>query len=364
MVYYLLVVSPRQPPTPCPSSGVYEQLKDFKDAHAEAIVDVLQVGAIKIFRAIGAGANLEDALPIQRTSALLLVAAPSELSPEALEDFLDAGSSLFSSGIEAMRVLQGGAKSPGFFTAVLLCRSQAAADALYKANHGRLFKGEDSSDQGPCCYLAFLEAIVYTEASSSSSSDPCSDTSVIPSTAYEIPSCPVCIERIDVSGTGMVTHSHGWIGDKRPPCCVACAVICDASAEGGTESGLRCECCQQQEDLWACLICGHLGCGRYKDAHAKDDHATERRHRFCFQLASGRIWDYHSDVFVHRRLVQQAAASGRRFELALPAPAIGSETSKAPGTTAPGNEQLLSMESWTPSCPHSWTISSRATTAS
>ena len=37
----------------------------------------------------------------------------------------------------------------------------------------------------------------------------------------------------------MVTHSHGWIGDKRPPCCVACAVICDASAEGGTESGLR-----------------------------------------------------------------------------------------------------------------------------
>ena len=28
------------------------------------------------------------------------------------------------------------------------------------------------------------------------------------------------------------------------------------------------------------LICGHLGCGRYQDAHAKD-HATEFRHRFC-----------------------------------------------------------------------------------
>ena len=39
-----------------------------------------------------------------------------------------------------------------------------------------------------------------------------------------------------------------------------------------------------------------------------------------FQLDTGRIWDYASDVFVHRRLVQHAAMG--LIELALPAPAI------------------------------------------
>ena len=50
-----------------------------------------------------------------------------------------------------------------------------------------------------------------------------------------------------------------------------------------------------------------------------------------YQLETGRIWDYASDVFVHRRLVQTAAMG--RFELALPAPAVeeASSSSKAGG---------------------------------
>jgi len=62
-----------------------------------------------------------------------------------------------------------------------------------------------------------------------------------------------------------------------------------------------------------------MGCGRYARGHAKD-HACERSHHFCLDLSSGRIWHYAGDVFVHRRLVQMAAASGR-FEVALPDPA-------------------------------------------
>ena len=42
--------------------------------------------------------------------------------------------------------------------------------------------------------------------------------------------------------------------------------------------------------------------------------------RVGYQLDTGRIWDYASDVFVHRRLVQHAAMG--HFELALPAPAM------------------------------------------
>lgn len=92
---------------------------------------------LKIFRAIG-GLGLEDALPIQRTSALLLVAVPSELSLEDLRAFLG-----LEDALEALRVafrheaqprfhcpsLEGksepGSGPLGFYTAILLCRSQA-----------------------------------------------------------------------------------------------------------------------------------------------------------------------------------------------------------------------------------------------
>eukprot|EP00435_Cladocopium_sp_Y103_P014410 s3330_g3.t1 len=382
MVYYLLVVAPSSAPTSCASSGVYERRRGSRtspraEAEEETVLDVLEVKGLKIFRAIGAGAGLEDALPIQRTSALLLVAIPSELSLDDLCHFLG-----HREGLEAVRVvfrneprgrffcpsLEGksdpGSGASGFYTAILLCRSQAHADALYKANHGKLFSHKDSSqdDKGPCCYLAFLEAIVYSSTSweltrsksdelqKSSPSDSEIPEAVIPSTAYEVPSCPVCIERIDVSGTGLVTHSHGWSAEHqdsgRPPTCVACAII-NATNGGavqrknvaGNPVTLQCECCSKQDELWVCLICGHLGCGRYQDAHAKD-HATEYRHRFCYQLDTGRIWDYASDVFVHRRLVQHAAMG--RFELALPAPAM--EESSGSKVPIPGHEQLLSME--------------------
>jgi len=66
------------------------------------------------------------------------------------------------------------------------------------------------------------------------------------------------------------------------------------------------------------------------DGHKLADQPTDPRtnHR-GYQLETGRIWDYASDVFVHRRLVQTAAMG--RFELALPAPAVeeASSSSKA-----------------------------------
>ncbi|CAE7507665.1 unnamed protein product [Symbiodinium sp. CCMP2592] len=401
MVFYVLVAGLQARPTPSDSVGVFEHLPGGEanlaplpghEKEQKTVVDVLEVRATKFFRAVGAGAGLEDALPMQRTSALLLLAVPSELTLESLQTFLGADSGLVE-GIEAVRVLyrhsrrtgafscpslEGkcapGSGNSGFYTVILLCRDQAAADALYKANHGRLFtSGRESQSSsagkaesrsgGACCYLTFLEAIVYDFSSAEPSdqmqpnlaradSDETDENlrNIIPSTAYELPSCPVCIERIDVSGTGMVTHSHGWISDDvqngRPPTCRACAVIATRPAtDRPAKRGLSCTCCPKEEDLWVCLICGHLGCGRYQDAHAKD-HATDRRHRFCFQLATGRIWDYECDVFVHRRLVQQAAASGGRYELALPAPAISGEAAASGSKDAASTDEqhLLSME--------------------
>lgn len=48
-----------------------------------------------------------------------------------------------------------------------------------------------------------------------------------------------------------------------------------------------------------CLVCGHTGCGRYKKAHAKD-HWYTTGHCLSMEIVSERIWDYSSDLFVHR----------------------------------------------------------------
>ncbi|KAF5565249.1 cytoplasmic Zn-finger BRAP2 (BRCA1 associated) [Fusarium phyllophilum] len=52
-------------------------------------------------------------------------------------------------------------------------------------------------------------------------------------------------------------------------------------------------------DLWICLICGYVGCGRYKGGHAKD-HWKETAHCFALELETQHVWDYAGDMWVHR----------------------------------------------------------------
>eukprot|EP00929_Paragymnodinium_shiwhaense_P114424 TRINITY_DN82813_c0_g1_i1.p1 TRINITY_DN82813_c0_g1~~TRINITY_DN82813_c0_g1_i1.p1 ORF type:complete len:724 (-),score=181.17 TRINITY_DN82813_c0_g1_i1:260-2431(-) len=490
------------PPPPSPSSAAaargYPAPRPIIDG-CECVCDELSVRGIRLFRSTGGGlgarsageaagisgggglrrlgGGFEDALPMQRTSALLLLAVPSQVSLADLRAFLGAS----AAETEALRLLQRsgrngtGQQSAAFYSVVILCRTQASADALYKANHGRLFRlatstlpsvghalpsaatgglkspqpqplrcrlnsnaapstgpmspsaspspspeegfsplvpvpkpprwadleeEEDDGGEGGlllglgqsaannsttlsattagagswCCYLVFLEVVVYvtlvTEllppAEDSESPTAFRLSQDVPTAAYELPACPLCLERLDVSGTGMVTHNQGWLSTLAYPpasCCRACAAISAAFAGGrargdGAETAADhspllapaplavCETCLKQEEIWVCLICGHLGCGRYAAGHAKD-HALAEKHRFCFQLATGRIWDYHGDVFVHRRLVQMAAAGGL-FEVALPAPAEETEASspdRGPKPhMQPGPESDLAME--------------------
>ena len=40
----------------------------------------------------------------------------------------------------------------------------------------------------------------------------------------------------------------------------------------------RCSECQSSEDLWICLVCGYVGCGRYVGGHSHA-HFLETEHR-------------------------------------------------------------------------------------
>lgn len=65
------------------------------------------------------------------------------------------------------------------------------------------------------------------------------------------------------------------------------------------------ECGYQQDSLWICIICGHIGCGRYVEGHAYD-HFRETQHTYAMQLTDNQVWDYVGDNYVHRLLANKS----------------------------------------------------------
>jgi len=128
----------------------------------------------------------------------------------------------------------------------------------------------------------------------------------------ELPTCPVCLDRMDDS-TGLVTilcqHVfHGdcikkWRGTGCPVCRRTNPALASTSFNydpenppfGSGEAPL-CSTCDSTEDLWICLLCGNVGCGRYKGGHQKD-HWKETAHNLALEIETQHIWDYAVSFF-------------------------------------------------------------------
>ena len=80
----------------------------------------------------------------------------------------------------------------------------------------------------------------------------------------------------------------------------------------------ECSTCHSDQNLWICLICGNVGCGRYDAAHAFA-HYSDSSHTYAMDLSTQRVWDYACDAYVHR-LVQDAH-DGKLVDLGSPATA-------------------------------------------
>lgn len=74
----------------------------------------------------------------------------------------------------------------------------------------------------------------------------------------------------------------------------------------------ECSVCRSELNLWVCLICGNVGCGRYDGAHAFA-HYKDTSHAFAMDLASQRVWSYVGDAYVHR--IIQSKTDGKLVEL-------------------------------------------------
>ncbi|KAG5373322.1 RING finger protein [Yarrowia sp. C11] len=127
----------------------------------------------------------------------------------------------------------------------------------------------------------------------------------------ELPTCPVCLERMDSDITGLATilcehtfHCHclsKWAGGNCPVCRYSgrkSSVGGSSSTSTSTTTG-ACTRCGGTENTWICLICGNIGCGRYALGHAHS-HFDETGHGYAMEMSTQRVWDYVSDGYVHR----------------------------------------------------------------
>ncbi|GJQ13541.1 hypothetical protein GpartN1_g5332.t1 [Galdieria partita] len=178
------------------------------------------------------------------------------------------------------------------------------AENFYREYEGKLF-----SSIGPeCCRILSVSSVVFHNTTNSKV-----ETFPDVDTTLELPTCPVCLERLDSSVSGLITSlcNHTlhcsclskW-GDNSCPVCRYCQ-------EPVPESN-SCQRCGTTQSLWMCLICGHVGCGRYVEFHALV-HFKESNHTFAMELESGRVWDYVGDNYVHRLIVNKT--DGKLVEL-------------------------------------------------
>lgn len=66
-----------------------------------------------------------------------------------------------------------------------------------------------------------------------------------------------------------------------------------------------CSVCGTDSNLWICLICGNIGCGRYDDAHAFS-HYELTDHSYAMDIETQHVWDYVGDGYVHRLITNKA----------------------------------------------------------
>ncbi|KAM7207505.1 hypothetical protein V8F20_002191 [Naviculisporaceae sp. PSN 640] len=277
-------------------------------------------------------ANIED----EEGTMLCITSVPGYLSPT---DFLNWVGDKWRGDVSHYRMVM--TSSTYRYMVLMKLKSHDLAVAWHKEFAGKPFPGI----QPELCQVAFIKSITFeaphessankpAESSKSQGKQPWGSSSLAsvgvvnsekpfpPPTPdlTELPTCSVCLERMD-NTAGLITipcqhifHCtclQTWKGSGCPICRAttpatrAPAPVDDPndplSRPFGTDISNICYTCDGTEDLWICLICGNVGCGRYRGGHAKE-HWRKTAHSFSLELVTQHVWDYARDTWVHRLL--------------------------------------------------------------
>lgn len=222
-----------------------------------------------------------------------------------------------------------------------------------------------NSMEPEACHVIFVKSVICTEASEAVSKDNMipfllpdpftaqsagHESTDLKSTPIELPTCPVCLERLDYEITGLLTipcqHTFHclclskWRDDTCPICRYTNNISNHrvrrsirrllninsqmqmqrqqqqgSSTDAVTEIDENDTCmhCNATSNLWVCLICGNVGCGRYGPEQHSLKHFIDTGHCFAMELTTSRVWDYAGDNYVHRLIANEA--DGKIVEL-------------------------------------------------
>ncbi|KAI5464608.1 hypothetical protein BGZ63DRAFT_350015 [Mariannaea sp. PMI_226] len=250
-------------------------------------------------------------------TTVCIPAVPAYMSPDDFVSFLGRGWLEYISHCRMVLTSQMNRN-----LVLLKFRDSQIAKKWRREFDGSLF----SESERQICHAVFVKSIVFetpTQRKPSQSLSPLSSAGISNSlrpfppptpNLVELPTCPVCLERMDdTNGLMTIACSHvfhctclkSWKGTGCPVCRFTLpspADIDPLNASGqpfGSSVSNMCSVCDCTDDLWICLICGYVGCGRYKGGHAKD-HWKETAHSFALEIETQHVWDYAGDMWVHR----------------------------------------------------------------
>ncbi|XP_028794102.1 BRCA1-associated protein isoform X1 [Neltuma alba] len=251
-------------------------------------------GVMHLYREDPTSSSPSD-LPVGRKPLVCVLGVPNHMT---YADFCQFCGSFIQHILEMRIVRNDGMEDQ--YSVLIRFDDQDSTDGFYKHYNRRRFS---SMEVEVCCVLFTLDVqytglIEHAQASNASST--------------EQPACPVCLERLDQDTSGILTticnHSFhcSCISKWADSSCPVCR-YCQQQAEKST-----CFVCQTTENLSICVICGFVGCGKYKAGHAKI-HWKETQHCYFQEVETQRVWDYVKDNYVHRLILSKT--DGKLVEL-------------------------------------------------
>lgn len=233
---------------------------------------------------------------IPRSSMLCILGVPAKCTCQDLQRYIAPARDT----ILHIKIIRDSV--PNQYMVLLRFQDQVSADIFYQEYDGKPFNLLES-EVSHIVYVSKAEAVKSSQGG------------YLPVTNLtELPNCPVCLERMDESVAGILTVlcNHSFHNDClmkwQDTCCPVCRYC--QSPEPTAES--TCFECESHESLWICVICGHIGCGRYQEQHAYQ-HYQNTAHTFSMHLGNQRVWDYAGDNYVHRLI--QSKGDGKLVSL-------------------------------------------------
>ncbi|KAH9907452.1 hypothetical protein F4778DRAFT_721957 [Xylariomycetidae sp. FL2044] len=271
-------------------------------------------------------------------TTVCIPAVPSYLSPS---DFLGFIGERWRDQISHYRMVM--TERMNRYLVLMKFRDSKGAQMFQREFDGRVFNDIEPET----CNVAFIRSITFETPNRPDgtfpdlSQDPFTPSPAATSSSLkpfppptpnliELPTCPVCLERMDDT-TGLLTipcqhvfHCsclQKWKGSGCPVCRRTNPTLNGIGGHQASSSSSHpttpydsgnpltqpfgshisnlCSVCDSPDDLWICLICGNVGCGRYKGGHAKE-HWKDTAHTFSLELDTQYVWDYAGDMWVHR----------------------------------------------------------------